>query len=438
MPTSISPMLVLSEAEPRVTPPTRTSPLALRALTSALAWSTEMLPLAAFTRRSPSASPIQLSPLEFLITALPSIWPSRTRPDPVLTSAGPATRSATMAPAAVLASSGPVCSSWMSPAASLSRHSPRRPAQRNAATEASPYTCEPVGRPIVTSIDPGLPNRLRLRCLGVLTRSRPAEYSTRVCSAARTSGSWDSSLGRISTAVSSRSLAVIRTSPTTSSSTAETGSGVSKVGMTVPPDGGLAGASTAGGSRYRDWRRAASLPHPAGVALAAQRRAPDGAAVAVAGLQRGRLRADEPGVDREPGLGGGLLDPALEVFGEPEADPCRRPLLALRRGRRRDVRRGRAGFVERLLGRRWRHHEAGLAPAEAQVHRARREVTRDLGRRRRQRVQQDEPHGRLERSGEPLGQRAGVVTARIGGYRELLTEVADVRREVHDVSMTSL
>ena len=65
------------------------------------------------------------------------------------------------------------------------------------------------------------------------------------------------------------------------------------------------------------------------------------------------------------------------------------------------------------------------------------EITRDLGRRRRQRVQQDEPYGRLQRCGEPLGQRAGVVTARIGGYRELMTEAADVRREVHDVSMTS-
>jgi len=88
-----------------------------------------------------------------------------------------------------------------------------------------------------------------LRGLGPLTRRWPAEYSTRVCSAARTSGSWDSSLGRISTAVSSRSLAVMRTSPTASSATAEIGSGVSKVGMVVPPDRGLARASTAGGSR---------------------------------------------------------------------------------------------------------------------------------------------------------------------------------------------
>src|SRR5215471_18299019 len=137
-----------------------------------------------------------------------------------------------------------------------------------------------------------------------------------------------------------------------------------------------------------------ALPHPAGVALPAQRRAPGGAAVALARLQRGRGRADEPGVDREPRLGGSLLDPALEVLGEAEADPRRRTLLALRHGRRRDIRRGRAGLVERLLGRWWRHHEAGLTPAEAQVHRARREVTRYLGRRRRQRVQQDEPYGR--------------------------------------------
>jgi transposase len=80
----------------------------------------------------------------------------------------------------------------------------------------------------------------------------------------------------------------------------------------------------------------------------------------------------------------------------------------------------------------------GGVTTKAEVHRARREVTRDLRRRRRQRVQQDEPCGRLQRRGEPLGQHAGVVTARIGGYRELMTEVADIRREVHDVSMTSL
>src|SRR5215467_6045925 len=133
-----------------------------------------------------------------------------------------------------------------------------------------------------------------------------------------------------------------------------------------------------------------ALPHPAGVALPAQRRAPGRAAVAR--LQRGRGRAHEPGVDREPRLGGGLLDPALEVLGEAEADPRRGPLLALRRDRRRDLRRGRAWLLERVLGRWWRHHEAGLAPAEAEVHRARREITRDLGCRRRQRVQQDEPY----------------------------------------------
>ena len=296
MPTSISPKLVLSEAEPRRIPPTRTSPLAVLALTSAFAWSTEMLPLAAFTRRSPATSPTQLSPLEFLITAVPSISRRRTLPDPVLTSAGPATRSTEMAPAPVFRSSGPVSSSWMSPAAVLTRHSPRRPAPWTAATEASPCTCEPAGRSIVTSIEPGLPKMLRLRCLGARTSSLPAAYSTRVCSAARTSWSCEASLGRISTTVSPRSLAVMRASPTTRSITAAIGSGVSKVGMVIPPDG-LARGSAAGGNRWRVVAGRMVLPHPAGVALPGPRRAPAGAAATVVGLQRGHGRADEPGVD---------------------------------------------------------------------------------------------------------------------------------------------
>ena len=71
MPTSTSPSLVSSATEPRAASPSRTSPLADFALTSAFAMSMAMLPFAALMRRSRSATPTQVSPLEFLITALP-------------------------------------------------------------------------------------------------------------------------------------------------------------------------------------------------------------------------------------------------------------------------------------------------------------------------------------------------------------------------------
>src|SRR5262249_6780239 len=90
-----------------------------------------------------------------------------------------------------------------------------------------------------------------------------------------------------------------------------------------------------------------------------------------------------------------------------------------------------------MLGRRGGHHEAGLAPAKAEVHRARREVTRDLRRRRGQCLQQNEPRRRLQRRGEPFGQRTGVVPAGIGRHRKLMAERVNIWREFHDGSMKS-
>ncbi len=97
---------------------------------------------------------------------------------------------------------------------------------------------EPACRSMVTLTDPGVPNIPSPRCLGALISRVPSAYSTRVCFAACWSCSRSLSLGRTSTAVSSRSLAVSRTSPTGRLSTTETGAGVGKDCMVIPPDEG--------------------------------------------------------------------------------------------------------------------------------------------------------------------------------------------------------
>ena len=85
----------------------------------------------------------------------------------------------------------------------------------------------------------------------------------------------------------------------------------------------------------------------------------------------------------------------------------------------------------RLVGRRRRDDELGLAAAQAQLDRAGRELARDLVGGGRQRVEQHQPDRRVERGGQPLGERAGVLAAGGGGDGELATEVLDVLRQVH-------
>ena len=97
-----------------------------------------------------------------------------------------------------------------------------------------------------------------------------------------------------------------------------------------------------------------------------------------------------------------------------------------------------ASRLGRLVGRRRRHDEVGLAGAQAQLDRAGRELARDLVRGGRQRIEQHQPDRRLERSGQALGERAGVLAAGVSGDGELATEVLDVRRQVHGTSMAPL
>ena len=85
-----------------------------------------------------------------------------------------------------------------------------------------------------------------------------------------------------------------------------------------------------------------------------------------------------------------------------------------------------------------RDDELGLARAQAQLDRAGRQLARDLVRGGRERVEQHQAGRRLQRSRQALGERPGVLAARVGGDGELAVEVLDVRRQVHGASMTPL
>src|SRR4029453_118478 len=215
-----------------------------------------------------------------------------------------------------------------------------------AATAVSPRSCEPAGSSTCTSTDSPPPRKVYcLQFLGALISSLPPAYSTRVCSAAVTSAFLVGSLGRTSTMVSVRSLATIRRSPTPNSTVTEIGSGVSKVGIC---------------SSFVGW-----LACPARVVLGALGGAPFGSTGRAGSFQGGGGRPHEPGVDRKPLARGRFLDPGLEMVGHAQGDPRHRPLVALRDDRR-PFAGGVGQLVGRRVGRRRRHHELGVASAQAQ------------------------------------------------------------------------
>ena len=82
--------------------------------------------------------------------------------------------------------------------------------------------------------------------------------------------------------------------------------------------------------------------------------------------------------------------------------------------------------LDRLVGRRRRHDEVGLTGTQPKLDRAGSELARDLVRGGRERVEQGQSNGRLERGGEALGERAGVLASGLGGYREVAPELLDV------------
>ena len=168
---------------------------------------------------------------------------------------------------------------------------------------------------------------------------------------------------------------------------------------------------------------------PAGVALADPAAALPRPAI-VAGERRGD-RADEPRVDREPLAARGLLDARLERLGQPQVDARRRGVVRLRRGRRPCL----ALRLERFVRRCGSDDELGFAGTQAQLDRSGRELARDVVRRRRERLEQHQPDGGLERRGQALGERPGIVAAGFRRDRELIAELLDIVGQVHGASM---
>src|SRR6516165_4123450 len=222
-----------------------------------------------------------------------------------------------------------------------------------------------------------------------------------------------------------------RTSAAARSIVAEIGSGVLNVGMVISPDGVV---RCWWDTKCWYWGR---LAHPAGeavVAARASRAALLRPAGRVIGLECGRGRAGEPAVDRQPGPVGGLLDPALEALAEPEVDAGGRALVGVGGYWRQGACRW-SGWLGEGIRQCGRHDEARIAPAQADVDRAGREVARDLVGRCGQRLEQREPGRRLQRRGQPLGELASLVTGHLGGRGQLLAERCDIRFKFHDASM---
>ena len=80
--------------------------------------------------------------------------------------------------------------------------------------------------------------------------------------------------------------------------------------------------------------------------------------------------------------------------------------------------------------------ELGVAPTEADLHGARGEFTGDLSSGVGQRLEQHEPAGRFEGSGQALGELPSLLTAGVGGDSQLVPEFTDILREIHDTMVT--
>jgi hypothetical protein len=83
-------------------------------------------------------------------------------------------------------------------------------------------------------------------------------------------------------------------------------------------------------------------------------------------------------------------------------------------------------------------HQVGVAAAQPHLHRGVRQPGGDLGGRVGQRLEQRQPHRRLQGVAEQFGGPGGVGPARGGRGGEVRAERFEIRRQIHEVTMTSL
>ena len=151
---------------------------------------------------------------------------------------------------------------------------------------------------------------------------------------------------------------------------------------------------------------------------------------ALGALDGGSRGADQPCVERQTFASRRLFDPGLEPFREPEVEPGGASFVAAGGddgGGGGAPRSGDVGGLEARQG----HDELGVAAAQADVHRSRRQLPRDLVGCRGQRLEQDETHCRFQPRGEPLDGGSALGSTRVGSGEQLLAQGLDVHREVH-------
>src|SRR5690606_15023475 len=150
-----------------------------------------------------------------------------------------------------------------------------------------------------------------------------------------------------------------------------------------------------------------------------------------AAVQRALHRLGDPGVEGDALGGGGFLGLGFDLVQEAQGDAADVAAFGVRR-------RG-WGFVGGVFGSAGGgvvDHDLDVPAVQAQVDDRSVELGGDFGGQVGQGVHDRQPGGRFDRAGEDRGPLQGVLVAHGGGGCEVVAELADVRRQIHDVTMT--
>src|SRR5579884_31869 len=213
------------------------------------------------------------------------------------------------------------------------------------------------------------------------------------------------------TSVSSRSFS--------SPSTLTNVSSPSTVSTSTSPLGTFTSSSTGSGV----WKRCSGMSLLSAPAVAGQTTARASArAAGWARLDLALERLDEPGVDREAGLGGGCVEPLLQAPGKAERDPRRE------------------GLVRRLgdgLGLVADEHELRVAACDPNLDPPVVELGVELERALSERLEEAPAERGLERDREELGRAGGRLVADRRDPRQVFLHCVHVAVDLHDGSVTS-